>query len=216
MTSSASNGGAESASGLTPHMLNHAAWVTHDVEATANFYTRIMGMELASTVIDDSVPSTGAPFPYFHIFFRMRDGSTIAFFESPGLPERTPPPHPAYDIFDHIALQATDRGEVDRWHAWLLQNGIEVVGPVDHDGLIYSVYFHDPNGLRLEITTPLDVNWNRHTARGKADLALWCAGKKQALAAGRNLTEAMIELIHKRREQHRQNRSEDPSSAPVL
>ena len=64
--------------GLTPIMLNHAAYVTHDVAATADFYTRIMGMELASTVFDDSIPSTGDQIPYFHIFFRMQDGSTLA------------------------------------------------------------------------------------------------------------------------------------------
>ena len=57
---------------LTPLMLNHAAWVTHDVEATADFYMNVMGMDLASTVIDDTVPSTGDAFPYFHIFFRMK------------------------------------------------------------------------------------------------------------------------------------------------
>ena len=61
---------------LTPRMLNHAAYVTHDVEATARFYTEVMGMELASTIFDDKVPSTGDAFPYFHIFFRMQDGST--------------------------------------------------------------------------------------------------------------------------------------------
>ena len=64
--------------GLTPMMLNHAAWVTPDAAATTDFYTRIMGMELASTVLDDSVPSTGDAIPYFHIFFRMGDGSTLA------------------------------------------------------------------------------------------------------------------------------------------
>ncbi|WP_230682842.1 VOC family protein, partial [Variovorax paradoxus] len=57
--------------GLTPMMLNHAAWVTPDAAATTEFYTRIMGMEIASTVLDDSIPSTGDDIPYFHIFFRM-------------------------------------------------------------------------------------------------------------------------------------------------
>src|SRR3546814_15802347 len=81
-------------------MLNHAAWVTHDVEATADFYTRVMGMELVSTVLDDSVPSTGDDFAYFHVFFKMRDGSTIAFFEAPGLPPPSEVTHPAYEVFD--------------------------------------------------------------------------------------------------------------------
>ena len=93
--------------GLTPMMLNHAAWVTHDVAATYDFYTRIMGMEIASTVIDDAVPSTGDAFPYFHIFFKMGDGSTLAFFESPGLPPAAKSTHPAYDVFNHIALEVS-------------------------------------------------------------------------------------------------------------
>ncbi|MDX3911538.1 MAG: VOC family protein [Sphingobium sp.] len=185
--------------GLTPLMLNHAAWVTHDVEATAEFYTRVMGMELASTVYDDKVPSTGDAFPYFHIFFRMQDGSTIAFFEAPGLPDRPAVAHPAYDIFDHIALQATDKEEVDRWYDWLRANDIDVVGPTDHKGLIYSIYFHDPNGLRLEITTPLDTEWNRHTEQGFADLKLWCDAKKKAQAEGRDVPEALVELIQQLR-----------------
>lgn len=190
------------ASTLTPLMLNHAAWVTHDVEATADFYTRVMGMELASTVYDDRIPSTGDDFPYFHIFFRMKDGSTIAFFEAPGLPPRAPIAHPAYDIFDHIALQATDREEVLRWHEWLLANGIEVVGPTDHKGLIFSVYFHDPNGIRLEITTPLDPEWNRHTEQARADLKMWVDAKKQALRDKVDVRTAMIDLIRQQRSRY--------------
>jgi catechol 2,3-dioxygenase-like lactoylglutathione lyase family enzyme len=188
--------------GLTPLMLNHAAWVTHDVEATAEFYMRVMGMELASTVYDDSVPSTGDPFPYFHIFFRMADGSTIAFFEAPGLPDRPEVTHPAYAIFDHIALQAKDRAEVDRWHQWLLKNDVEVVGPTDHKGLIYSIYFHDPNGIRLEITTPLDADWNQHTVQGKADLENWCSVKKSALRNGRDVEKALVAFIREERKRY--------------
>lgn len=185
--------------GLTPLMLNHAAWVTHDVAATADFFTRIMGMELASTVYGDTVPSTGDAFPYFHIFFRMQDGSTIAFFEAPGLPERAAPAHPAYAIFDHIALQAADREEVLRWHAWLQSCGVPVIGPTEHKGLILSIYFHDPNGIRMEITTPLDPQWNQHTAQGRADLAAWVSTKEQARREGRDVSTALVELIRRQR-----------------
>jgi len=180
--------------GLTPTMLNHAAWVTHDVAAICDFYTRIMGMALAATVIDDNVPSTGDPFPYFHVFFRMKDGSTLAFFESPGLPPPAKSTHPAYDIFNHIALQVPGREDVLRWHAWLKQNGLDVVGPTDHKGMILSIYFHDPNGVRLEITTPLDKNWNRQTEAARDDLELWVATKERAKREGRNVTQAMIQL----------------------
>jgi catechol 2,3-dioxygenase-like lactoylglutathione lyase family enzyme len=181
--------------GLTPVMLNHAAWVTHDVAATADFYTRIMGMELASTVLDDSIPSTGDDIPYFHIFFRMQDGSTLAFFEAPGVPAPAKSTHPAYDIFNHIALQAANREEVMKWYEWLKSNDIDVIGPTDHKGLILSIYFHDPAGVRLEITTPLDAQWNRHTQKGYEDLKLWVDCKEKAVREGRDVPKALIELI---------------------
>ncbi|MBO9512756.1 MAG: VOC family protein [Variovorax sp.] len=176
-------------------MLNHAAWVTPDVAATADFYTRIMGMELASTIFDDHVPSTGDDFPYFHIFFRMADGSTLAFFEAPGVPPPSKPSHPAYDVFNHIALQARDRDEVLKWADWLRSNGLDVIGPVDHKGIILSIYFHDPAGIRLEITTPIDREWNRHTEQGYADLARWLECKRRAEREGRDVPTALKAMI---------------------
>ncbi|WP_416900072.1 MAG: VOC family protein [Minwuia sp.] len=188
--------------GLTPQMLNHAAYVTHDVEATADFYTRVMGMELASTIYDDTVPSTGDAFPYFHIFFRMADGSTVAFFEAPGLPEKAASTHRAYDVFEHLAMQAPDRAGVEAWRDWLVSNGIEVIGPVDHKGMLLSIYFHDPNGIRLEITTPLEADWNRHAGQGRADLEAWVETKKKAEAEGRDVNEALLELIRETRKRY--------------
>lgn len=181
--------------GLTPRMLNHLAYVTHDVAATADFYTRILGMELASTIFDDQVPSTGENFPYFHIFFRMADGSTIAFFECTDLPPPAKSTHPAYDTFNHVALLAEDPGELRRWRDWLVANGVEVLGPVDHKGMIESIYFHDPNGIRLELTTPLDPDWNRHTQQGYADLALWVETKERAKREGRDPARALLDMI---------------------
>jgi catechol 2,3-dioxygenase-like lactoylglutathione lyase family enzyme len=142
-----------------PDMLSHVAYMTRDTAATADFFTRILGMELVNAVLDDSVPSTVEPIPYFHSFFRMNDGSTVAFFEAPELPPLDAPPHPAYNTFQHIALQVDTPELVDRWHEWLEACGVEVLGPVDHK-IIYSIYFHDPSGLRLEITAPTAPTWN--------------------------------------------------------
>ena len=181
--------------GLTPRMLNHLAYVTHDVAATADFYTRILGMELASTIFDDQVPSTGENFPYFHIFFRMADGSTIAFFECTDLPPPAKSTHPAYDTFNHVALLAQDPAELRRWRDWLAANGVEVLGPVNHKDMIESIYFHDPNGIRLELTTPLEPDWNRHTEQGYADLALWVETKERAKREGRDPARALLDMI---------------------
>lgn len=165
-----------------PMRLNHLAYVTHDTRATVDFYTRVMRMPLTEAVMNSQVPSTGDPFPYVHFFFRMQDGSTIAFFEAVGLPERSAPSHQAYDTFDHLALEAADTDEVDRWRDHLLAEGVDVLGPIDH-GIIYSIYFHDPNGIRLEITTPLVADWNDRPASAKAIVDAWLATKESGVAA---------------------------------
>jgi catechol 2,3-dioxygenase-like lactoylglutathione lyase family enzyme len=183
-----------------PAMLSHAAYITHDTEKTADFFTRVLGMELVNAVLDDKIPSTGDPVPYFHSFFKMRDGSTIAFFEAPDLPLRGEAPHYAYDIFEHLAMEVDDKETVDAWYAWLVACGVEVVGPVDHK-IIYSIYFHDPSGLRLEITTPLAAEWNDNAPAAKASLAEWIAVKKSAAESGTPLPEAVAELTRKRSHQ---------------
>ena len=163
-----------------PRMLNHFARVTPDAEATVDFYTRVMNMKFVQAVVDGSIPSTGELIPYFHVFLRLGDGSTVAFFEAPGLPDRPPPPHPAYDTFDHLALHVDSVAEVDAWHQHLLAHRLELVGPIDH-GIAYSIYFRDPtNDLRLEITTPLTPDWNDQEVAAAAALTEWSAAKRSA------------------------------------
>jgi glyoxylase I family protein len=183
-----------------PAMLSHVAYITRDTAATTDFYTRILGMELVNAVLDDSIPSTGEPVPYFHSFFKMSDGSTIAFFEAPELPPLEPPPHPAYDTFQHLALQVDSVEDVDRWHAWLGANGVEVLGPVDHK-IIYSVYFHDPNGVRLEITTPTSAKWNDNGAAARASLDDWETIKDRARESGDDMVTVLKALTSERSHQ---------------
>jgi catechol 2,3-dioxygenase-like lactoylglutathione lyase family enzyme len=174
-----------------PAMLSHVAYMTRDTEATADFYTRILGMELVNAVLDDAIPSTGEPIPYFHSFFRMHDGSTVAFFEAPELPPLQDPPHPAYDTFQHLAMQVDSTDTVDRWHRWLEESGVEVLGPVDHK-IIYSIYFHDPNGLRLEITAPTSSTWNDNAEHAATQLADWATVKRRARESG----DDMVDVLH--------------------
>jgi glyoxylase I family protein len=180
-----------------PAMLSHAAYVTHDTVAIAEFYTTLLGMELVNAVLDDKIPSTGEPVPYFHSFFRMRDGSTIAFFEAPEMPKRGPDPHPAYATFEHVAMQVPGKADVDAWAEWLRTNGVDVLGPVDH-GIIYSIYFHDPCGLRLELTTPLSPLWNDNAEAARASLAEWKQMKEDAARSGIPLAQAVQELAQRR------------------
>ena len=184
----------------SPSMLSHVAYITHDTAATVRFYRDVLGMDLVNAVLDDSIPSTGDPVPYFHSFFRMADGSTVAFFEAPELPPQAPAPHPAYDVFQHLALQVDSKEAVDQWYDWLVENDVDVLGPVDHK-IIYSIYFHDPNGLRLEITTPLDPRWNDMADAALASLEEWERVKAEARDSGRDMVTMLKELTQERSHQ---------------
>jgi len=192
----------------TPQMLSHAAYITHDTSATARFYTEILGMEFVAAVMDDAIPSTGDPVPYFHSFFRMGDGSTIAFFEAPELPAPREHSHPAYGVFQHLALEVESPAAVDAWKVWLEECGVEVLGPVDHQ-IIYSIYFHDPNGLRLELTAPLDPAWNDQGERAHESLAEWEEVKRMAAADGRGMVAALTDLTKLRSHRARRSRSDE-------
>src|ERR1700730_11667857 len=106
---------AEQTGEYAPIRLNHLAYVTHDTAATVKFWTEVMQMPLVEAVMHERVPSTGDPFPYVHFFFRMQDGSPTACFEAVGLPQRPEPTHPAYRVFDHLALEVGTQAEVDEW-----------------------------------------------------------------------------------------------------
>jgi catechol 2,3-dioxygenase-like lactoylglutathione lyase family enzyme len=132
--------------------LHHFAWRCRDAEETRHFYEDILGLPLVHVIKNDHVPSTGEYCPYVHIFFRMKDESHIAFFDlGDGIAAQPSPNTPEW--VNHIALKVDNRADLDSMHQRLLTQGIEVIGVTDHDGYLESIYFFDPNGFRLELTT---------------------------------------------------------------
>ena len=85
-----------------------------------------------------------------HIFFAMEDGSCIAFFHEPDI---------AFDFKDqrdfdlHLALEVQP-DKLQQMFEKGKELGIETRGISDH-GFIHSIYFRDPNGYVLELTTPV-------------------------------------------------------------
>jgi glyoxylase I family protein len=61
--------------------LHHYAYRARDAEETRHFYEDILGLPLYHIIQSDYVPSTGEYCPYTHFFFRLQDGSFIAFFD---------------------------------------------------------------------------------------------------------------------------------------
>lgn len=178
---------------VAPQRLHHLAYVTRDTEATADFYTGVLGLPLVNAVVDDRVPSTKEAMPYMHSFFRLGTGETIAFFESPGLPPPAPKTHAGYRTFEHLAVEVPSREDVDAWRAWLVASGLEVI-TADHGG-IYSIYFRDPvNDIRLEITASIAADWNAKEASARIALDEWTRTKREARATGKDVTAALGEF----------------------
>ena len=132
--------------------LHHFAWKCRDVEETIVFYEEILGLPHVHTIELDYVPSTGEFAPYKHIFFQMKDGSCLAFFE---LGDGKGTTTDCDDWIVHFAMNVHTEEELITAKEILEQNGVGVIGPTDH-GFIKSIYFFDPNGLRLEITCDMN------------------------------------------------------------
>lgn len=129
--------------------LYHFAYPCRDAEETRHFYEDILGVPLVNCMLSDRVPSTGEQAPYAHFFFELGDGSYIAFFDlGRGEMPQPSPNTPAW--VQHFAMETDSVESVLAMRTRLQSFGVEVVGPVDH-GFVRSVYFFDPNGLRLEI-----------------------------------------------------------------
>ncbi|HJV81004.1 VOC family protein [Noviherbaspirillum sp.] len=133
--------------------LHHFAYRCRDAEETRHFYEDILGLPLFHYIQKDVVPSTGEFCPYVHIFFRMTDGSCLAFFDLGDNATCEPSPNtPAW--VNHIALRVATIEQLEAMKTRLEANGIEVLGITDHR-VFKSIYFFDPNGIRLELCAQL-------------------------------------------------------------
>lgn len=129
--------------------IHHVAYRCKDAGETAVFYKKYLDMDLLGAFAEERVPSTKAPDPYMHIFLDAGGGNILAFFELPNSPQmdrdRNTP-----EWVQHFAMEVESMEELQTIKARLEADGIEVVGPTNH-ALFHSIYFHDPNGLRLEL-----------------------------------------------------------------
>lgn len=161
----------------TIHGLHHFAYRCRDAEETRRFYEDILGLPLVMTMKLDAVPSTGEQCPYVHIFFEMADGSCIGFFDLGDNIKPLPSPNTPPWV-NHLALKMKSVEDVLAARGRLQAAGVEVVGITDH-GFVQSIYFFDPNGIRLELTaessTPAEMA--RFKAEAHGLLASWSKEK---------------------------------------
>lgn len=162
------------------HRLHHYATRCKNAKDTRHFYEDILGLPLAHVIKADYVPSTGEYSPYVHLFFRLGDGSFIAFFDlRDGKGGEPPSDMPAW--VQHIAFTVESQAALLTMRSRLIEAGVDVLGAVDH-GFVQSIYFFDPNGLRLELTVNLAtehelVNFEREA---RAQLDAWISDREVA------------------------------------
>lgn len=155
---------------FTIQRLHHFAWRCRDAEETRQFYEDLLGLPLTHVIRAETVPSTGEYCPYVHLFFQLHDGSSVAFFDLGDDQVAEPSPNtPAW--VNHLALKVSDLETLGRAKARLEAAGVEVLGVTDH-GFVRSIYFFDPNGIRLELTVDMDEDPDLDAMRRAARQAL--------------------------------------------
>ena len=129
--------------------VHHFAYKCRDARETREFYENLLGMPLVAVLEEkDVVTTTGERLSFIHFFFQMEDGNHLAFFDFGD--GRAPAPDPASPRFaNHLAFKIKGEAELMAAKARLEAAGLSVDGPLEHE-FIRSIYFWDPNGIRLE------------------------------------------------------------------
>jgi len=125
--------------------LHHSAYRCRDSEQTRRFYEDFLGLPLSGT-LEIKETKSGRATATLHTFYRLDDGSFMAFFEATDMAFDFKPQHD-YDL--HIALEV-ERPVLDTMLAKGRAEGIETRGISQH-GFIESIYFRDPNGYVVEL-----------------------------------------------------------------
>ncbi len=121
----------------TARGVHHLALLCSDVEQTIRFYQELLGFPLVELFENrDYQGST-------HLFFDLGHDNTLAFFDFPDL--GLGPYAEVLGGFHHLAIS------VDRAHWEAARSRLEEAGVPTQIESEISLYFPDPDGVRLEL-----------------------------------------------------------------
>ncbi|MDE0057608.1 MAG: VOC family protein [Defluviicoccus sp.] len=135
--------------------VHHLALTTEDMKTTTEFFVNVVGMPLVHAMKVPEGVGTGPgnrgnpPWECIrHYFFDMGNDSLLAFFEIPK-GEKPKSDRDAIGGMQHCAFVVTAErfAEIQRR---LTDHGVPFDGPIDILPGMVSIYFRDPNGIRLE------------------------------------------------------------------
>ena len=153
--------------------LHHNAYRCIDSENTRKFYEGFLGLPL-TRAFEISETMTGNKTKVLHTFYALDDSSSLAFFEV----LNDPLEYKRWHDFDlHIALEVEETVLLDYFDKGNKSN-IETRGISNH-GFIKSIYFRDPNGYVIELTTPVENYKNNYERKPKEILNEWTLYKNE-------------------------------------
>ena len=125
--------------------IHHLTAVCSNAQRTVDFYTKILGLKFVKKTVNFDDPGA------YHLYFgdeTGKPGTLITFFEWRDLP------HGTWGIgtTHHLAFIVETIEALLKWKTWLTNHEVVVTGPYDRS-YFRSIYFHDPDGLILEIAT---------------------------------------------------------------
>ena len=119
-----------------PKRVGHLVLNVKDVEASAKFYTQVLGFDISVKRPDGS--ATFLTCGEIH--------HDLALFKAP---EGAEPIKPGALGLNHFAVQVADFEALKEVYQSLKEHGVKVQRTVDH-GMTGSVYFSDPDGNGIE------------------------------------------------------------------
>ena len=159
---------------------HHVAYRCRDSEETRQFYEDFLGLEFVEA-FEIGKTTTGRSASVLHSFYRLRDGTFLAFFEAPESEFQFKTQH---DFDLHVAMEIAPEA-MDTMLAKGRAAGIETRGPSDH-GIMRSIYFRDPNGYVIELCAKLpghDKAMDPTVNGARAKLDRWTGAKLPASVA---------------------------------
>jgi catechol 2,3-dioxygenase-like lactoylglutathione lyase family enzyme len=141
--------------------INHVAVMTDDLDRFVDFYTSIFELEV---LFEEDTPA------FRHAILRTGPNSWLHPAEVAGNPHN----HGLPEFFqrghlDHVALSASSTTTFETLRQRLVDREA-TDGAVDDLGAFHSLWFEDPDGMRVELTVTVDAKLSEfHEPRPLAD-----------------------------------------------
>lgn len=166
--------------------IHHLALNTDDMRMTTDFYVDVLGMPLVHALKVPPGLGTGPgnrgnpPFENLrHYFFDAGGDTLLAFFEMPkGAKQKGD--RDALAAMQHCSFTVTQE-RFEQLCTRLADAAVPLTGPIPVGAGTWSVYFYDPNGIRLEFS------YQAEDADDVRVVERWTQTRDEALAELRSL-----------------------------